>query len=165
MLNTLWIIIAIGMNLNMEIHHMDVKSAFLNGILEEEIYMVQPPKYEDGSNKVCKLHKAIYGLKQASRVWNLLLDKTFAKLGYQRSKSDLCLYFQGSGEDLVIVGVHVNDMTIATKGEDRINQVKRELSAKIEMSDLGPLTKIVGFEVRRDRKENTCGLYQTQYLK
>src|SRR5579871_3412867 len=89
-LEALRTIIAIANMRKLELHHMDVKSAYLNGALKEEIYMEQPPEYEDGTALVCQLQKAIYGLKQAGRVWNELLNRTFAELGYTRSKADPC---------------------------------------------------------------------------
>ena len=114
-LDTLRTIISIATIHDLELHHLDVKSAYLNGDLTDDIYMAQPSGYEDGTNRVCKLQKAIYGLKQAGRIWSQLLSKTFLELGYARSRADSCLYYQIQGSDLILVGVHVDDITIAAK--------------------------------------------------
>lgn len=90
---TLKILLAIANRMDMHIHQMDVKSAFLNGELAEEIYMELPEGFTQG-NKVCKLNKAIYGLKQASRAWNMKFNNYMVKIGFKQCISDRCLYNQ-----------------------------------------------------------------------
>jgi hypothetical protein len=162
-LDTLRTIIAMATAQKLELHHLDVKSAYLNGVLEEEIFMMQPPDYQDGTSLVCKLHKAIYGLKQAGKVWNDLLNQTFSDLGYTRSRADPCLYYRHTDAGLTLVGVHVDDMTIAAKSCE-VGRIKEELASKFEVSDLGKLTKILGFEVKQSQDKKTVGLFQTQYI-
>ena len=82
------ILLAIAIQLNLEIHQMDVVGAYLNGELIEEIYMKQIPGYEDGSNKVLQLKKTLYGLKQAGRVWNRRLHEALTELDFNRLYSD-----------------------------------------------------------------------------
>src|SRR6266487_5516643 len=120
-------------------------------MVNEEIYMGQPPDYEDGTALVCQLHKALYGLKQAGRVWNELLNQTFTELGYTRSKADPCLYYWYSDSEKTIVGVHVDDMAIASNS-NQIGQIKQEIASKFEVTDLGELTKMLGFEIKHDKK-------------
>jgi hypothetical protein len=77
----------------MEIHQVDVKTAFLNGELEEEVYVTQPPGFDNGDpNIVCRLHKALYGLKQAPRAWHKTLNEKLLCMGYEVSKSDAGVY-------------------------------------------------------------------------
>ena len=92
------ILIAITAKLNWCLHHLDVKSAFLNGKIEEDIYVIQPEGYEKKGKETSdlKLTKALYGLKQAPRVWNSKLNKTMSGLGFSRSKLDTALYHKGS---------------------------------------------------------------------
>jgi hypothetical protein len=94
---------------------MDVKSAFLNGDLEEEVYVLQPPGFTaDGRGReVYKLHKALYGLRQAPRAWDAKLDASLVSLGFTRSTTEHGVYARGSGGELLIVGVYVDDLVIA----------------------------------------------------
>lgn len=93
---------------------MDVKSAFLNGEIEEEVYVSQPPGFEvkGGEHKVLKLHKALYGLKQAPRAWNAKLDRTLVALDFQKCPTEHAMYKRrGNGSNL-LVGVYVDDLII-----------------------------------------------------
>lgn len=97
-LDTLRMILAVANQQRMIIQQIDVKSAFLNGNIEEEIYITQPEGFEKGNELVCRLNKSLYGLKQSSRVWNLRFHVFIEKLGFKRSSSDKCLYVRDSGE-------------------------------------------------------------------
>eukprot|EP00253_Pinus_taeda_P002809 PITA_02809 len=111
---------------------MDVKSAFLNRDLQEEVYMTQPPDFEvEGQeHKVCKLIKALYGLKQAPRAWYAKMDDYLKKVGFQRSESDDTLYVRQQGKYLVILVMYVDDLIITGNHDDHITQVKKELQAE-----------------------------------
>ena len=85
-------ILAIANKLDLELHQMDVKTAFLNGKLSEEIYMKQPPGVEKDSSKVCKLNRSLSGPKQATRMWNAEIDGYLKQAGYTQSKVDACVY-------------------------------------------------------------------------
>ena len=87
-------LLALGNALDLEMHQMDVKTAFLQGELDSEIYMMQPPGYVDESKPkhVCKLRKSIYGLKQAARCWNTAINKHLLQNEYEKSNADSCLY-------------------------------------------------------------------------
>ena len=132
-----------------KVHQMDVKSAFLNGDLQEEVYMTQPPGFEiEGQeHKVCKLIKALYGLKQAPQAWYAKMDDYLKKVGFQRSESDDTLYVQQQGKYLVILVMYVDDLIITGNHDDDIAQVKKELHAGFTMTDLGLLHYYLGVEV------------------
>lgn len=98
-------ILALSAELNLHLTQMDAVSAFLNGPLEEEVYMDQPPNFNDGTNRVCKLKKSIYGLKQSGRNWNLLSNKTLIEFGLTRTVSDQCIYVSHNNGDILIVMV------------------------------------------------------------
>lgn len=108
------------------LHHMDVKSAFLNGELEEEVYVKQPPGFEDkgSEHKVLKLHKALYGLKQAPRAWNSKLDSTLTSLRFEKSPFEHAVYKKDKGENCLLVGVYVDDLVITGNCEEEIAKFK-----------------------------------------
>ena len=128
---------------------MDVKSAFLNGDLQEDVYMTQPPGFEvkGQEHKVCKLIKALYGLKQAPRAWYAKMDEYLRKVGFHRSESDDTLYVRQQGKYLVILIMYVDDLIITGNNDDHIEQVKKELHAGFKMIDLGLLHYYIGVEV------------------
>src|SRR5690242_9030452 len=100
----------------MEIRQLDVKTAFLNGDLDEEIFMPQPPAIESSKTPtlVCRLKKSLYGLKQAPRQWNLVIDLFLQREGFKQSKADICVYikYTADGIILLIIAVYVDDMLI-----------------------------------------------------
>jgi hypothetical protein len=128
---------------------MDVKSAFLNGDLQEDVYMQQPPGFEiEGKeHKVCKLIKALYGLKKDPRAWYTKMDEYLRKVGFQRSESDDTLYIHQQGPYLVILFMYVDDLIIKGNNDDHIAQVKKELHACFKMTYLGLLHYYLGFQV------------------
>jgi len=105
---------AIGVAMDLEIHQMDLKTAFLNGELEEDIYMDQPQGFvQDGKEHlVCKLKKSLYGLQQSRRAWYQCIDMFFTHEGYSRSQADHSLYIKQTSENLLIVIIYVDDLII-----------------------------------------------------
>ena len=164
-------ILAIANQLDLEVHQMDVKSAFLNGKLNEEIYMHQPEGFVNAEKprKVCRLKKSLYGLKQSARCWNIVLDKHLKNSGYSQSPADLCVYtktFKQNDMDIIIlVGVYVDDMIIASNNIDILNSEKSKLSTRFDMDDRGELHHLLGMRIRRDRKAKVLMLDQSIYLK
>jgi len=132
-----------------EVHHMDVKSAFLNGDLEEEVYVQQPAGYVVASaeHKVYRLRKALYGLRQAPRAWNAKLDSTLLSLGFQRSSVEHGVYTRGAGSTRLVVGVYVDDLVIT--GGIGVDKFKAEMKKAFKMSDLGLLSYYLGLEVKQ----------------
>eukprot|EP00253_Pinus_taeda_P036422 PITA_36422 len=147
--NTIRLTLALAAQKGWKLHQMDVKSAFLNGDLQEEVYMTQPLGFEvEGQeHKVCKLIKALYGLKQAPRAWYAKMDEYLKKVGFQRSESDDTLYVRQQGKYLVILVMYVDDLIITGNHDDHIAQVKKELQAGFKMTDLGLLHYYLGVEV------------------
>lgn len=109
------VILSLAAKLNLETHHLDIETAFLNGILEEEIYMRAPDSFGAGSKGVWKLVKSLYRLKQASHVWNKLLDNTLKGMGFDRCSKDTCIYLYRLKDTFIILAVHVDNMLIASK--------------------------------------------------
>ncbi|CAI7926715.1 unnamed protein product, partial [Closterium sp. NIES-53] len=106
---------------------MDISTAFLNGILEEDVYMTQPPGYEDGTGRVCKLKKSIYGLKQAPCCWYQKLAAVLEEMGFRTSSSDESLFLKGEGEKLVLFLVYVDDILLFSSSMKEIQKVQQQL--------------------------------------
>lgn len=150
-IETVRVLLALAARGGWEVHHMDVKSAFLNGDLAETVYVQQPPGFIVGDGgKVLKLKKALYGLKQAPRAWNAKLDKELLALGFVRSKLDHAVYRRSKENSFLIVGVYVDDLIISGPDVDDIKMFKSEMKKKFNMSDLGLLSYYLGIEVKQD---------------
>ena len=131
------------------VHHMDVKSAFLNGVLQEQVYVEQPPGFvlRGHENKVLHLVKALYGLRQAPRAWYAKLDSSLIELGFQRSTFEHTVYLRDTGDRRLVVGVYVDDLVITGGNDDDISAFKEEMKSKFQMSDLGLLHYYLGLKV------------------
>lgn len=122
---------------------MDVDTAFLNSVLDEEIYMSQPQGFEDGTDRVCRLRKSIYGLKQASRAWYNTLREFLESQGLKRSRVDPCIYLA----DGIIVFVYVDDIIIAGDNEARVEELSNCFKKRFKMKDLGQPRRILGLDL------------------
>jgi len=152
---------------NMEIHQMDVKTAFFNGELEEEIYMEQFQGFvhQGGEHLVCKLHKSLYGLKQSPRAWNQKLDAFLKSIEFMKSEADPNVYVAQVGDVKFFIVVYVDDLILVCNDQTKLLQIKKELSQKFEMKDLGELHFFLGMEVERNREERILRINQIKYLK
>ncbi|WVZ50199.1 hypothetical protein U9M48_001476 [Paspalum notatum var. saurae] len=162
-METVRLLIALAAHGGWEIHHMDVKSAFLNGDLAEDVYVQQPPGFlvGDNENKVLKLRKALYGLHQAPRAWYARLDAELISLGFKRSKLEYAVYRRGESGTPLLVGVYVDDLIICGPSKESIAKFKQEMMQRFSMTDLGPLSYYLGIEVRQGDGEIT--LSQSAY--
>jgi len=150
-LESVRLMLAIAAHWSWPVHHMDVKSAFLNGDLKEEVYVAQPPGFVDkhSPGKVLRLHKALYGLRQAPRAWNVKLDATLLSLGFRRSENEHGVYTRGRGQKRLIVGIYVDDLIITGGDVDELQAFKDDMKARFQMSDLGALSYYLGIEVHQ----------------
>lgn len=157
-------LIAIAAVNNLEIHQMDVKTAFLNGDLNEEIYMEQPEGFvaPGKERKVCKLVKSLYGLKQAPKQWHEKFDNVMMSNGFRINECDKCVYVKGTEKGYVIVCLYVDDMLIIGSNNDIIMTTKRMLSSKFDMKDLGLADVILGIKI--SRTSNGLILSQSHYI-
>jgi hypothetical protein len=148
-LDTVRLLLAIAANRGWQVHHLDVKIAFLNGDLEEEVCVSQPEGFEvKGKEKhVMKLSKALYGLRQAPRAWNIKLDKCLKGLKFTKCASEPAVYTRGTGRNAVVLGVYVDDLIVTGSDPAEILKFKREMTTQFEMSDLGLLSYYLGIEV------------------
>jgi hypothetical protein len=151
---------AVAAALDLEIHQMDVKTAFLYGLVEEEIYVEQPDELGDGSGRVCRLNKALYGLKQSPRIWYETLSTFLETLGFKALTSDLGVFVKSH----MYIAVYVDDLLIAGPSKEEIGKVKESLSKRFEMTDLGECLFYLGMEIRRDRRNRVIRLSQKAYV-
>jgi hypothetical protein len=143
---------------------MDVSTAFLNGILEEEVYMRPPEGVHCPPGYCWRLKRALYGLKQSPRVWNQMFDKKLTSLGAHRLDAETCLYvFKGEKGEICYLVVYVDDLLLAASSRKYMNKIKQMLSAAFKMRDLGPASHLLGLEIRRDRANYTIALTQRKY--
>ena len=164
--DSLRIVMAMVAHYDLELHQMDVKTAFLNGDLEEEIYMDQPEGFvvEGKEHMVCKLKKSIYGLKQASRQWYFKFNNTITSFGFKENIVDRCIYLKVSGSKFVILVLYVDDILLAANDLGMLHETKQFLSKNFEMKDLGEASYVIGIEIFRDRSQGLLGLSQKAYI-
>ncbi|KAJ9542291.1 hypothetical protein OSB04_028797 [Centaurea solstitialis] len=166
MLKSIRILMAISAYFNYEIWQMDVKTAFLNGKLTEDFYMEQPEGFEDpkNPNMVCKLLKSIYGLKQASRSWNLHFDERIKEFGFAKSEFEPCVYTKFSGSIVTFSVLYVDDILLIGNDIPTLQSVKSWLSRCLQMKDLGEAAYILGIKIYRNRSKRLIGLSQSTYI-
>ena len=164
-LTTIRTLIAVAASYGLIIHQMDVKTAFLNGELDEEIYMDQPEGFiADGQeNKVCRLIKSLYGLKQAPKQWHEKFDNTLTTAGFVVNESDTCVYYRYGGGEGVILCLYVDDILILGTSLDVINETKDFLSNNFEMKDLGEADVILNIKLLREGNGGVT-LVQSHYV-
>ena len=154
------------------VHQMDVKTAFLQGSIDTEIFMEQPVGYVNKSkpNHVCKLQKSIYGLKQAARCWNLEIDTFLQSNGYTKCSSDGCIYIkshkQENGQmDFVILSLWVDDILLFSNNMTMMREEKKQLHEKFVVVDQGEVHYVLGMLIKRDRSQRTMTINQENFLR
>jgi len=136
-LATICTLLALAAVEDWEIQQMDVKGAYLNGNLKEEIYMMQPEGYGDGSDKACQLLKTLYGLKQSGHEWNIEFNIKLEKCGYKRIHSDPCVYILWTSDGMVLITVWVDNLLIFTTSIKYMEIAKHDISESFKVTDLG----------------------------
>lgn len=166
-MEALRLMLAIATILDLEIHQMDVATAFLNGEIDtvEPIFMKQPEGFHKGDkDQVCKLNKSLYGLKQAPRIWYLCLHKFLLSLGFERCKKEYCIYVMKANNCFAFVCVYVDDLTIICKDQNMLNKIKQDLSNKFKMTDLGEIHYLLRIKITRHRATKTLTLSQEKFI-
>jgi hypothetical protein len=151
-------LLAVAASRHWSLCQMDVKNAFLNGDLSEEVYMQLPPGLSHSTNKVCRLRRALYGLKQAPRAWFAKFSTTISRLGYSISPYDSALFIRRTDRGTILLLLYVDDMIITGDDITGIQELKQFLSQHFEMKDLGPLNYFLGLEI----SSSSDGYYLTQ---
>jgi hypothetical protein len=166
MKDSLRIIMALVAHYDLDLHQMDVKTTFLNGSLEEEVYMDQPEGFsiERKEQLACKLKKSIYGLKQASRQWYIKFNDTITSSGFKENTVDRCIYLKVSGNKFIFFILYVDDILLASSDLGILHETKECLSKNFEMKDMDEATYVIGIEIFRDRSCGILGLSQIAYI-
>ncbi|XP_047326713.1 uncharacterized protein LOC124930411 [Impatiens glandulifera] len=164
-LDTVRLILVIAAHRGWEIHHLDVKSAFLNGDIEEEVYVAQHEGFiiKNKEHKVYRLYQALYGLRQAPRAWNTCLNKRIMSLGFMKCSQDQAVYTRNHGEEVLIVGIYVEDLIVTGSSIKGVEVFKNQIMKEFKMSDLRLLSYYLGIEV--DQKIDFIEVKQETYAK
>lgn len=153
-------LVAIAIQRKLKIHQMDAVTAFLQGDIDEAIYLEQPEGFSDGTNRVCKLNRAIYGLKQAGRQWNKKLDDALLSFKLRKCQMDPCIY---CSQDLrLIIAIYVDDFLIFYSDEEDLLKIKNLLCSAFKMKDMGVAKGCIG--IRITQREKQIELDQSVYI-
>lgn len=174
---TVQTVLAVAAMKDWHVHQLDVSNAFLNGELEETFYMTLPHEYNGEGCRLmscgkpttemnlgqlmCKLRKALYGFRQASRQWHQKLAVTLVSIGFNHSKADYSLYSKVEGHVILLVLIYVDDFLISGNSEEVIHDLKKVLSNHFHMKDMGPVSYFMGLEI--DRSEDGFFVSQQKY--
>ncbi|GJZ28216.1 retrotransposon protein, putative, ty1-copia subclass [Tanacetum coccineum] len=160
------ILISIAAYYDYEIWQMDIKTSFLNGHLDEDIYMVQPEGFIDPNHprKVCKLQRSIYGFKQASRSWNKRFDKEIKRFEFTQNIDKPCVYQKASESNVTFLILYADDIIIMGNHIPSLQSVKDYLGKCFAMKDLREATFILGIKIYKDRSKRLIRLGQNVYI-
>ena len=163
MMSSLRLLLAIAASRKWHMHQAHVSNAYLNGVLNEEIYLA-PPEGLDTGGSVLRLHKGLYGLKQSGRVWSEALCNHMRTIGFRRTRSDPCVFVRGlaggASPDRTYIAVYVDDFAILGASLNDVNAAKRDIARAFALKDLGPATAFLGFDIRYDRQQSSMLLSQ-----
>ncbi|UYV67807.1 K02A2.6-like [Cordylochernes scorpioides] len=156
--------LALAVEYNLILHQMDVQSAYLNGEIKEEIYMTQPENFVSRKypERVCRLKKAIYGLKQAGIVWHERLDNELKNLGLKQLQSDNCVYIKHD-EGILLVAIYVDDLIIAAEREDTLKSFKESMKRIFKIKDLGGINCCLGIRIQM-KEDGSISIDQERYI-
>jgi hypothetical protein len=151
---------------DLELHQMNVKTAFLNEDIYENVYMAQTKSFviEEKENLGCHLTKSIYGLKQTSRQWYLKFDETIRKIGFKKNEEDNYFYVKFKNEKFIFLVLYVDDILLASSDVHLLLETKSFLFSHFDMKDLGEASYVLGIEIHRDRRKGVLGLLQKSYI-
>lgn len=163
--STIRLVLALAAKYELMVNHVDIVSAYLNGDLQEEVYMKQPPQFENENfpNKVCKLKRSLYGLRQSGREWNKKVTEILTKIGFTRCKTDNCVYVRRSNETISLIAIYVDDLLLACTSEAEMQDVITSLNKKIEAVDRGAILFYLGMEIEREDDGN-ISIHQSRYV-
>ena len=164
-LSTMRALLATAASNDYEIIQADIKTAFLNGKLEQEVYMEQPEGFAEDSNKVCKLRKTIYGLKQAPRAWHECLAKALMNEGFRKSHADPSLFTRIGSTGRIFILVYVDDMLLVGENKEKLERTIENLKSLFDTKNLGEAGYFLGMKIERNRPRKIIRLSQGQYVR
>lgn len=163
-LDSIRLILALAAENDLEMSHIDVKTAFLYGNIEEDIYMDEPQGFETNSGMVCKLQKSLYGLKQAPRAWNACFTNFLKHYGLEPIKSDPCIMIRKDTESTLIIGLYVDDGLICCKDKNTLDDILSNLKSRFDISIMDPQC-FLGLQLTRNREDKSIHINQEFYIK
>jgi Reverse transcriptase (RNA-dependent DNA polymerase) len=140
-------ILALVLVKDLKVQQMNIKGAYLNGNLQEQVYMHQPDGYSDGTDHVCHLIKTFYGLKQAGHEWNKELDRHLKSISFCPLESDSCTYMRKTQGDFQILTISVDNILLFYSTQKGMDQLKADLNAILDLTDIGEPLKIIGIKI------------------
>ena len=161
-LETLRTLLAFSAVHNLKLRQFDIKGAYLHEKLDEEIYMAQPPCYNNGTGDVCIFLRSLYGLKQAGNVWNQELTQSLKELGLTQLKRDYCCFIRRIGDEFTILLVWVDDFLSISTSDDLNDRIERELGTKFEVKSLGRPSMLLGAKIKQG--DHSITLSQAHYI-
>ena len=159
------VVFAIVAALDLDMIQLDIKTAFLYGTHDENIYMEQPEGFiqKGWEKEVCHLVKSIYGLKQAPRVWTAKFNEFLLKFGLTRSTADPCVYFRRQEEEITIVAIFVDDGLVCSNKKENLTSILEHLSTTFEMRSF-PAHRFVDLDISRDRQQRQLFIFQPHFI-
>lgn len=162
-MSTIRTLLSVGNEKGHRFDQLDVKTAFLNGTLSENVFMYPPEGLDLGKGKVLKLKKSLYGLKQSAKCWNDAFNNFVLNIGFERSNNDFCLYKMKKDGKFIYLILYVDDIILSSEDDDLIDWVKSQLMNQFKMKDKGPLSHFLGLEINYDRKNGILKINQSKY--
>jgi hypothetical protein len=166
--NTLRMLLSTAAAQDLEVHQLDITTAFLNGKLDEEVWVKQPEGFEQQSlvmkRSAYRLHKALYGLKQAPRAWHSALKTALEEFGFVESSADAALYTRKSSSGLTYMLLYVDDVLVFDKDISVVQSIKQQVLSKFKGRDLGEVSTYLGIQVTRDRAARSIRLSQSNAI-
>jgi hypothetical protein len=164
-LETIRILLAFAASKGFKLYQMDVKSAFLNCVIQEEVYVRQPPSFESPkySDRLYKLSKALYGLKQASQAWYARLKTFLLEHGYVMGSVDKTLFTLNHGTDCLLVQIYLDDIIFGDSSHTLVSRIQGMMESEFQMSMIGELTFFLGIQVKQTKKGTF--VHQAKYTK
>ncbi|KAE9332538.1 Retrovirus-related Pol polyprotein from transposon TNT 1-94 [Phytophthora rubi] len=161
-LESLRVLLAIACIEDLEVHQMDIETAFLNGTLNEEVYMTQPQGMMTAGKQewVCKLHKSLYGLKQAPRAWHQALTSYLTQEGFEKLSCESCIYIRRCRGELEIVAIYVDNLLLLSKSFGVMEKLKQSIGSAFKANDLGEVSFLLGLKITRDRRARKLWINQ-----
>jgi hypothetical protein len=165
--DSLRVLLALTASKQHELVQLDVETAYLNGDIEEEIYLVPPQGYTECPKGYClRLLKCLYGLKQAGRQWYKKLTQKLTKMGFKQSEIDPCIFFKHDGKDTMIIGIYVDDLLISHNNKEKVNDTIQELRNEFKLKTIsnGPTYYVIGNEIHYDIENQKLFMNQQKYI-
>lgn len=161
--DTVRALIAVAASKQMKLRQFDIKTAFLYGTLQEEVYLEQPEGFNDDSGRVCRLKRSLYGLKQAPRCWNRRFIQFMKKTGLKSSTADPCLFYRNKGKNSLYVVIYVDDGLVMASNEEEVQEFLQQLEKEFKIS-LGSLKNFLGIQIK-NHPDGSITISQEDYIK